>query len=98
MPPPSDAAEGGHKDGAAAHEAIIYVNGSRHVLPAGRGDATLLQYLRGEQRKKTGHGDSDDEALSLTFSTPDEKQQQQTTSASRAASSSAGKGDAAPAP
>ena len=54
MPPPSDAAEGRHGDEAAVQEAIIYVNGSRHVLPSGRGDATLLQYLRGEkERKKT---------------------------------------------
>jgi len=28
--------------------AIAYVNGKRHVLPEGRGDATLLQWLRGE--------------------------------------------------
>ena len=48
MPPaPPDA------DGAfSATQPIIYVNGSRHVLPPGRGGATLLQYLRGEKERK----------------------------------------------
>ena len=43
----------GDENKATTLEAIIYVNGSRHVLPAGRGDATLLQYLRGEKKEKT---------------------------------------------
>ena len=29
---------------------IVYVNGKRHVLPAGAGDVTLLAYLRGARR------------------------------------------------
>lgn len=29
-------------------EAVCYINGKRHVLPPGRAEATLLQYLRGE--------------------------------------------------
>jgi hypothetical protein len=33
--------------GADPAEAIVYVNGKRHVLPQGRAEATLLQYLRG---------------------------------------------------
>ena len=43
----------GDENKATTLEAIIYVNGSRHVLPAGRGDATLLQYLRGDKKEKT---------------------------------------------
>lgn len=33
---------------APAAEAIIYINGKRYVLPAGRGEATLLAFLRGK--------------------------------------------------
>lgn len=33
---------------APAAEAIIYINGKRYVLPAGRGEATLLTFLRGK--------------------------------------------------
>lgn len=29
-------------------ELICYINGRRHLLPHGRGETTLLQYLRGE--------------------------------------------------
>lgn len=28
-------------------EPVAYINGKRHVLPAGRADQTLLSYLRG---------------------------------------------------
>ena len=34
----------------APGEAVCYINGKRHVLPPGRGEATLLQYLRGARR------------------------------------------------
>ena len=30
-------------------EAIAYINGKRYELPAGRGEVTLLQFLRGER-------------------------------------------------
>ncbi len=30
-------------------EPIAYINGKRHVLPAGRAEVTLLQYLRGAE-------------------------------------------------
>ena len=33
---------------APAAEAIIYINGKRYKLPAGRGEATLLTFLRGK--------------------------------------------------
>jgi hypothetical protein len=33
---------------AACSSGICYINGKRHVLPSGRGDVTLLTYLRGE--------------------------------------------------
>ena len=46
MRPPPDAAE------APAAPAIIFVNGKKHLLPPGRGDATLLQYLRGENENE----------------------------------------------
>lgn len=31
-----------------AQEPIIYVNGRRYALPEGRGEVTLLSYLRGK--------------------------------------------------
>lgn len=33
----------------SAGDAICYVNGKRITLPPGRGEATLLQFLRGTQ-------------------------------------------------
>lgn len=41
------AAAGPAQEGVA-DQPIAYVNGKRHVLPAGRAEATLLQWLRGE--------------------------------------------------
>jgi hypothetical protein len=41
------AAAGQAQDGVA-DQPIAYVNGKRHILPAGRAEATLLQWLRGE--------------------------------------------------
>lgn len=29
------------------NELLCYINGKRHVLPTGRAESTLLQYLRG---------------------------------------------------
>ena len=34
-------------------EPIVYINGKRHVLPLGRAEVTLLQYLRGEAHEDT---------------------------------------------
>ena len=108
-PPPDAAKEGSRGDGAAreatnATPAIIYVNGSRHVLPAGRGDATLLNYLRGE--KEGFFARSKCKLCCFLFflihphrpHTHTHTKKKQMTSASRAPSSSAAKADAAPAP
>jgi hypothetical protein len=39
---------GGQAQDNEAPSIVAYINGQRHELPAGRGEATLLQYLRGE--------------------------------------------------
>jgi hypothetical protein len=31
-----------------AYEPVVFVNGKRHVLPTGKGEVTLLAWLRGE--------------------------------------------------
>lgn len=38
----------------ASKEAILYVNGSRKVLPDGLAHATLLEYLRGTRSRRRG--------------------------------------------
>lgn len=38
----------GPAQNGVADQPIAYVNGKRHVLPQGRAEATLLQWLRGE--------------------------------------------------
>lgn len=38
----------------ASKEAILYVNGSRKVLPDGLAHATLLEYLRGTRSLRRG--------------------------------------------
>jgi hypothetical protein len=52
------AANGAAAGGSASPDLVVFVNGVRRTLPAGRAEATLLQYLRGASRRALRRGGS----------------------------------------